>query len=166
MALFCQMFFFYSKATRKPTFQRWNKKHVKTTSSLFWAKQIVLQFRLVNQAIPLVMWKSVFGNCLDIGVVWFWLVCFSSCLQNSERFCCVITSIRACVKTSVQAVFQPAWYRWLSKRSWSAFIKLTHLFSPVIGKVLNSSWVLHLSGACNRVGRKLMHHKFFKNWYY
>lgn len=67
----CQMLFSYSKATKKPTSQRWKKKRVKTTFSLFWAKQIFLQFRLPNQAITQGMWKSVFGNCLDVRNFFF-----------------------------------------------------------------------------------------------
>lgn len=67
----CQMLFSYSKATKKPTSQRWKKKRVKTTFSLFWAKQIFLQFRLPNQAITQGMWKSVFGNCLDVRIFFF-----------------------------------------------------------------------------------------------
>lgn len=68
----CQMLFSYSKATKKPTSQRWKKKRVKTTFSLFRAKQIFLQFRLPNQAITQGMWKSVFGNCLDFGIFFSW----------------------------------------------------------------------------------------------
>lgn len=73
LLLKCQMLFFCLEATKKPTFQRWKKQHVKTTFSLFWTKQIVLQFRLLIQAIALVVWISVFASWLD-----FWDTFFQS----------------------------------------------------------------------------------------